>query len=83
MMINTWIAMYLFIKLAVIVARELGVPIAPAEEIDFYPLRFINIYILYNNIENYCNFHAEVTSLILTVTLGDLTSLFPTATTPT
>ena len=41
MMINTWIAMYLFIKLAVIVARELGVPIAPAEEIDFYPLRFI------------------------------------------
>ena len=53
MMINTWIAMYLFIKLAVIVARELGVPIAPAEEIDFYPLRFI---VNYNNIENYCNF---------------------------
>ena len=47
MMINTWIAMYLFIKLAVIVARELGVPIAPAQEIDFYPLRFnVN----YNNI---------------------------------
>ena len=41
MMINTWIAMYLFITLAVIVARELGVPIAPVEEIDFYPLRFI------------------------------------------
>ena len=41
MMLNTWIAIYLFIKLAVIVARELGVPIAPAEEIDFYPLRFI------------------------------------------
>ena len=40
--------MYLFIKLAVIVARELGVPIAPAEEIDFYPLRFI---FKYNNIE--------------------------------
>ena len=54
--------MYLFIKLAVIVARELGVPIAPAEEIDFYPLRFI---FNYNNIENYCNFNAEVISLIL------------------
>ena len=71
MMINTWIAMYLFIKLAVIVARELGVPIAPAQEIDFYPLRFI---VNHNNIENYCNFRAEVISLILTVTLGGLTS---------
>ena len=62
MMINTWIAMYLFIKLAVIVARELGVPIAPAEEIDFYPLRFI---VYYDNIEFYCNLYAEVISLIL------------------
>ena len=61
MMINTWIAMYLFITLAVIVARELGVPIAPAQEIDFYPLRFI---VNYNNIENYCNFCVELTSLI-------------------
>ena len=71
MMINTWIAMCLFIKLAVIVARELGVPIAPAEEIDFYPLRFI-----FNNniIENYCNINTEVISLILTVTQGGLTS---------
>ena len=50
MMINTWIAMYLFITLAVIVARELGVPIAPAEEIDFYPLRFIFNYNKKNNI---------------------------------
>ena len=64
MMINTWIAMYLFIKLAVIVARELGVPIAPAEEIDFYPLRFI---VNYDNIEFYCIFHAEVISRILMV----------------
>ena len=64
MMINTWIAIYLFIKLAVIVARELGVPIAPAEEIDFYPLRFI---VNYSNIENYCIFYAEVISLILRV----------------
>ena len=71
MMINTWIAMYLFIKLAVIVARELGVPIAPAQEIDFYPLRFI---VNYNNIENFCNFYAEVISLILMVTQGGLTS---------
>ena len=71
MMINTWIAMYLFIKLAVIVARELGVPIAPAEEIDFYPLRFI---FNYNDIDNYCNFYAEVISLILTVTREGLTS---------
>ena len=71
MMINTWIAMYLFIKLAVIVARELGVPIAPAQEIDFYPLRFI---FKYNNIENYCNFCAELISLILMVTRGGLTS---------
>ena len=71
MMINTWIAMYLFIKLAVIVARELGVPIAPAQEIDFYPLRFISNYY---NIENYCNFNAEVISLILMVTQGGLTS---------
>ena len=63
-MINTWIAMYLFIKLAVIVARELGVPIAPAEEIDFYPLRFI---LNYDNIDNYGNFYAEVISLILRV----------------
>ena len=62
MMINTWIAMYLFITLAVIVARELGVPIAPAEEIDFYPLRFI---FNYDNIEFYCNLYAEVISLIL------------------
>ena len=64
MMINTWIAMYLFIKLAVIVARELGVPIAPAQEIDFYPLRFI---VNCNNIKNYYNFYAEVISLILRV----------------
>ena len=71
MMINTWIAMYLFITLAVIVARELGVPIAPAEEIDFYPLRFI---FNYNNFEDYCNFYAEVISLILMVTRGGLTS---------
>ena len=71
MMINTWIAICLFIKLAVIVARELGVPIAPAQEIDFYPLRFI---FNYNNIENYSIFYAEVISLILTVTQGGLTS---------
>ena len=71
MMINTWIAMYLFIKLAVIVARELGVPIAPAQEIDFYPLRFI---FNYNNMENYCIFYAEVISLILRVIRGGLTS---------
>ena len=70
-MINTWIAICLFIKLAVIVARELGVPIAPAEEIDFYPLRFI---FNYDNIKNYCNFYAELISLILTVILGGLTS---------
>ena len=70
-MINTWIAMYLFIKLAVIVARELGVPIAPAQEIDFYPLRFI---VNYNKMKNYCNFYVEVISLILTVTRGGLTS---------
>ena len=64
MMINTWIAMYLFITLAVIVARELGVPIASAQEIDFYPLRsFFN----YSNIENYCNFCVELISLILMV----------------
>ena len=50
MMINTWIAMYLFIKLAVNVARELGVPIAPAEEIDFYPLRFIVNTVILNSI---------------------------------
>ena len=73
MMINTWIAMYLFITLAVIVARELGVPIAPAEEIDFYPLRFIVNWFI-DNIENYCNFYAEVISLILMGTRGGLTS---------
>ena len=50
MMINTWIAMYLFIKLAVIVARELGVPISPAEEIDFYPLRFFVNTVILNSI---------------------------------
>ena len=71
MMINTWIAMYLFITLAVIVARELGVPIAPAQEIEFYPLRFI---VNYNNIEFYYNFYAEVISLILRVIGGGLTS---------
>ena len=41
MIIYTWIAMYLFLKLAVIVARELGVPILNNEEIGFFPVRFI------------------------------------------
>ena len=41
MIIYTWIAMYLFLKLAVIVARELGVPILNNLEIGFFPVRFI------------------------------------------
>ena len=40
-MLYTWLALVSFIKLAVIVGRELGLDILDEEEIPFYPFRFI------------------------------------------
>ena len=40
-MICTWLALVIFIKLAVIVGRELGLNILREEEIPFYPFRSI------------------------------------------
>ena len=37
----TWFALVSFIKLAVIVGRELGLNILDEEEIPFYPFRFM------------------------------------------
>ena len=37
----TWFALVSFIKLTVIVGRELGLDIEEEEEIPFYPFRFI------------------------------------------
>ena len=39
-MLYTWLALVSFIKLAVIVGRELGLKILDEEEIPFYPFRF-------------------------------------------
>ena len=40
-MLYTWLALVSFIKLAVIVRRNLGLNILDEEEIPFYPFRFI------------------------------------------
>ena len=40
-MLYTWLALVSFIKLAVIVGRELGLNILDEEEIPFYPFRLI------------------------------------------
>ena len=40
-MICTWLALVIFIKLAVIVGRELGLNILREVEIPFYPFRSI------------------------------------------
>ena len=40
-MLFTWLALISFIKLAVIVGRELGVNIVDEEEIPFYPFKFV------------------------------------------
>ena len=40
-MLCTWLALVSFIKLAVIVGRELGLNILDEEEIPFYPFRFM------------------------------------------
>ena len=40
-MLYTWLALVSFIKLAVIVGRELGLKILDEEEIPFFPFRFI------------------------------------------
>ena len=40
-MFSTWLVLVSFIKLAVIVGRELGLNILDEEEIPFYPFRFI------------------------------------------
>ena len=39
-MLYTWGALVSFIKLAVIIGRELGLNILDEEEIPFYPFRF-------------------------------------------
>ena len=41
-MLYTWLALISFIKLAVIVGRQLGVNILDEKEIPFYPFRFID-----------------------------------------
>ena len=40
-LLYTWFALVSFIKLTVIVGRELGLDIEEEEEIPFYPFRFI------------------------------------------
>ena len=40
MVIYTWLVLVIFIKLTVIVGRELGLQILDEEEIPFYPFRF-------------------------------------------